>query len=139
MSAVLHTKGPWRVAEMGYSTHPVYICTEYLRRGGPVVHGSAGAIAKLPHSKFHNIEANARRIVQCVNACEGLPNDALDGGWTALGMSHYAKSLEDALAEAIDWIETVHEGEYGHNTRRDDMADKLRAALSKATSQPPTT
>lgn len=37
---------------------------------------------------------NCRRIVACVNACAGLPQDALDGGWTALGMSEYAKSVE---------------------------------------------
>lgn len=46
--------------------------------------------------------ANARRIVQCVNACEGLPNDALDGGWTAKGASAYAKRLEDAVKAFLE-------------------------------------
>jgi len=35
---------------------------------------------------------------KCVKACAGLLEDALDGGWTARGLSDYAKSLEiDAL------------------------------------------
>ncbi len=34
---------------------------------------------------------------QCVQACVGLPDGALDGGWTAAGMSAYTKKLEDAL------------------------------------------
>lgn len=46
-------------------------------------------------------EANARRIVACVNACEGLSQDALDGGWTAKGISDYAKKLE-AQRDAIE-------------------------------------
>lgn len=36
----------------------------------------------------------ARRIATCVNALDGLPQDALDGGWTAAGISQYAKRLE---------------------------------------------
>lgn len=39
-------------------------------------------------------EANARRIVSCVNACTGLPQEALDGGWSATGISAYAADLE---------------------------------------------
>jgi hypothetical protein len=49
--------------------------------------------------------ADARRIVACVNACDGLPQDALDGGWTALGLSKHAKALEkqrDQLLAALD-------------------------------------
>jgi hypothetical protein len=34
-------------------------------------------------------------------ACKGLPDGAIDGGWTALGMSSYAKRLEDALNEIL--------------------------------------
>lgn len=35
---------------------------------------------------------------KCVAACAGLPDGALDGGWTAAGMSAYAAKLERALA-----------------------------------------
>ena len=34
-------------------------------------------------------------------ALAGLPDGALDGGWTAAGMSAYARKLEDALNEIL--------------------------------------
>ena len=43
-------------------------------------------------------EDNARRIVACVNALDGLSNDALEGGWNFKEMSAYAKTLEEELA-----------------------------------------
>lgn len=45
-------------------------------------------------------EANARRMVACWNALDGLHDDALGGGWTAAGMNAYAKDLENKLAVA---------------------------------------
>lgn len=45
-------------------------------------------------------EANARRLVACWNACDGLHDDALGDGWTAAGMNGYAKDLENKLAAA---------------------------------------
>ena len=44
-----------------------------------------------------NPEANARRLVACVNACEGIPTEALEGG--VIG------ELMDALQSMIDPIE----------------------------------
>ncbi len=31
---------------------------------------------------------------KCIQACSGLPDGALDGGWTAAGISAYTKKLE---------------------------------------------
>lgn len=52
-------------------------------------------------------EANARRIVACVNACAGLTDDHFDGGFSVAAMSEYIKRIERqrdemlaALAEA---------------------------------------
>ena len=39
-------------------------------------------------------EDDARRISACLNACNDLPDEALDGGWTAKGIDGYARSLE---------------------------------------------
>ncbi|MFO6277901.1 hypothetical protein, partial [Pseudomonas aeruginosa] len=33
--------------------------------------------------------------------CEGLPQDAIDGGWTVQGIRGYAKRLEDQLKVAL--------------------------------------
>lgn len=45
-------------------------------------------------------EANAKRMVACWNALDGLHDDALGGGWTAAGMNFYSKGLESKLAAA---------------------------------------
>ena len=45
-------------------------------------------------------EANARRLVNCWNALDGLPDEAIDGGWNVRSMSAYTKALEEKLAAA---------------------------------------
>ncbi|MEA8770443.1 hypothetical protein PZT56_32065, partial [Pseudomonas aeruginosa] len=62
--------------------------------------------------------AEVERLRQFERICEGLPQDAIDGGWTVQGIRGYAKHLEDQLKVALarvaelegkltDW---VHEG-----------------------------
>lgn len=41
------------------------------------------------------------RLRQLERICEGLPQDAIDGGWTAQGIRGYAKRLEDQLKAAL--------------------------------------
>lgn len=38
---------------------------------------------------------------KCLVACAGLPDGAIDGGWTAAGMSAYSRKLEDALNQIL--------------------------------------
>ena len=60
-----------------------------------------------PHGLRPDSEANAKRIVSCVNALDGLSNDALDGGWNFKSMSNYCKNIEsqrDALLEACEMM-----------------------------------
>jgi len=47
---------------------------------------------------------NSEHAEKCIQACAGLPGDALDGGWTVAGMSAYAKKLEDAIAVAYGYL-----------------------------------
>ena len=35
------------------------------------------------------VEANAQRIVTCVNACHGVPQSDLDAGWSVAGQTQY--------------------------------------------------
>ncbi|EQB2518279.1 hypothetical protein N0427_16135 [Pseudomonas aeruginosa] len=41
------------------------------------------------------------RLRQLERICEGLPQDAIDGGWTVQGIRGYAKRLEDQLKAAL--------------------------------------
>ncbi len=43
----------------------------------------------------------AGRLRQFERICEGLPQGAIDGGWTAQGIRGYAKRLEDQLKAAL--------------------------------------
>lgn len=100
-----HTKEPWFLD--GDERHPdggaflsAYFC-----------HVDGGRIGKT----FFNCgadedtcRANARRIVACVNACAGLPDDAFDGGWTAAGLSAYAKTLEARSDELLKALKLCH-------------------------------
>jgi hypothetical protein len=47
------------------------------------------------------VEETEQRVSACVNALAGLSQDALDGGWTAAGISQYAKSLEQQRDELL--------------------------------------
>jgi hypothetical protein len=64
-------------------------------------------------------DANARRIVAAVNACEGLSTEALEQGVVA--------ELLEALQAASDWIDArLFE-------RRTEIQAKVQAALAQAT------
>lgn len=45
--------------------------------------------------------AEVERLRQLERICEGLPQDAIDGGWTVQGIRGYAKRLEDQLKAAL--------------------------------------
>ncbi|HEU4817709.1 hypothetical protein [Janthinobacterium sp.] len=63
-------------------------------------------------------EANARRMVACWNALDGLHDDAVGGGWTAAGMNAYAKGLEEKLRMARDMLLAIKKLD-----DRDDITD----------------
>lgn len=44
---------------------------------------------------------NRRTDDKYIKALAGLPDGAIDGGWTAAGMSAYARKLEDALNQIL--------------------------------------
>lgn len=73
--------------------------------------------------------ANARRIVACWNACEGLSMDHFEGGWTAKGLSRHAKAMEDQVAAARTLLSDALEV-FDDNVEQDhEVADRIRAFL----------
>jgi len=76
-------------------------------------------------------EANARRLVACWNACDGLPQDALDGGWTASGLSKFAHGLEISLErmakerdELVSVLRSYRGSEWGSKANVDAILAK---------------
>lgn len=69
-----HTKEPWHVvdADIGDAT------TRYID-DEPGADGERDYyLATVEHGDPVELEANARRIVACVNACAGISNEALE-------------------------------------------------------------
>ena len=99
-----HTKEPWAADEFGQINDS---------EGKPIV----------------GHPYNARRIVACVNACAGLPNDALDGGWTAAGLSEYAKRLEQQRDELLAAAKNLRDVKGRHHSEQ--AFNALVAAIAK--------
>ena len=101
MSENKHTPEPWRV-EIGEQPECIAVlCTSGLAH-----------FEIVSDSQLGDIHADARRIVACVNALEGLNDYALSGGWSFRGIEAYAKGLEkqrDELLAAIERFMDSHE------------------------------
>ncbi|HFT6716008.1 TPA: hypothetical protein ACGRN1_001883 [Pseudomonas aeruginosa] len=85
--------------------------------------------------------AEVERLRQFERICEGLPQDAIDGGWTVQGIRGYAKRLEDqlkvALARVAELERKLRDEENAHTTtieQRDNAehwADQLAKAIAE--------
>ena len=82
-----HTAGPWELSK--HSAHGDYdICAPSYEGGDPVGwflyigHGLKGYDEE---ELFDEFEANARRIVACVNACAGIETETLEKGLAEFG------------------------------------------------------
>lgn len=85
--------------------------------------------------------AEVERLRQFERICEGLPQDAIDGGWTVQGIRGYAKRLEDqlksALARVAELERKLRNEENAHTTtieQRDNAehwADQLANAIAE--------
>ncbi|WP_199864197.1 hypothetical protein [Pseudomonas aeruginosa] len=62
----------------------------------------------------------AGRLRQLERICEGLPQDAIDGGWTVQGIRGYAKRLEDQLKAALARIAELERGKVYVEARQCD-------------------
>lgn len=126
-----HLPGIWTVDEEAFDNDG---CPETVIRG---LNGAAVIAVAIDFGENNPLmrEANAHRIVTCVNACEGLPQDALDGGWTAAGISAYASKLERHNAELLEALQMmVKQFTKTPSSLRDSEARvKAHAAITRAT------
>jgi hypothetical protein len=120
------TKEPWSACEPTDTLHAI------RAKSGRVV-----ADVGYSDTDTQN-RANARRICACVNALEGLNDDALAGGWSFRGIEKYAKGLEcqrDELLQELRYIANADTVEWDDPTDFEAWAkNRARAAIAKVES-----
>jgi hypothetical protein len=86
-----------------------------------------------------NAEANARRIVACVNACAGIPTELIEeGGFAAVPVvTHRAvkqqrDGLLEALLMAVTFVEAANQGEVYQPTLLREKLAFIKQAIAKA-------
>ena len=100
MSQQQHTPEPWGLNDKrsnGWMDNAMFVS------------GNDGSNIVRCYSDFGNEEANARRIVACVNACAGIPNEVLSavgafGGFSRDDMVQHVTKQRDMLIEALEHL-----------------------------------
>jgi len=106
-----HTKEPWRTASRITPRTEMYAQEIFDTDGETIAALSWYPVKKNNHTTATNREANARRIVACVNACARIPIEAIEeaaqmpDGFSTLA-AVYAKQRD----EVIEALESVLSG-----------------------------
>jgi hypothetical protein len=123
-----HTAGPWRFDPDSFLPEEWYLDGTITANGKLV----AAAITTGGLHALKESEANARRIVACVNACEGLPDKALQY------LPDYAKERDRLAALNRELVEALEDVLRDRLTQANlhQMPPAMRARLEKARAIP---
>jgi hypothetical protein len=131
MNNETHTPEPW-------AAHPTRVNrqTEWIIYGDSKEPRGDLAVGKLRRANYS--AANARRIVACVNYCEGVPTLEIESAPKHQQLRHLLEMIDnglpayiasvDALAEALRGLLAAFPGDY---TEPPDHIVNARAALAK--------
>jgi hypothetical protein len=108
-----HTPEPWSIEQHS----PAGLC-HIVRHSGATTH-----IAEVV------VKANARRIVACVNACAGIPDDMVSHV-VAFGLQGHNKVSEDN-STLRDALQTQAEEAAKLIEQRDGLVDALQSAINQ--------
>ena len=110
MNAQKHTQGPWSIEQQS-------TCWINCKDGSPIASvrfRQADDSNQSIVSGWRVTDANAKRIVTCVNALDGLSQDALDGGWNFKDQGAYTVRVEsqrnDLLKALTDLRDAIEAG-----------------------------
>ena len=113
-----HTKGPWAVNYTKFS--------EVRAENGAVI----ARCVKL--TSLTNLEANARRIVACVNACEGVSTKHLENNLPIVELvarhSEALREIEALKAERVGLVDDI-------NALKDEIQSQRDKILGLASAQ----
>ncbi|MFW4932800.1 hypothetical protein ACOAOU_14750 [Pseudomonas aeruginosa] len=74
--------------------------------------------------------AEVERLRQFERICEGLPQDAIDGGWTVQGIRAHSKQLEEQLKVAQAEVEALRAELQSQRERNTELIFKLGSATN---------
>ena len=123
-----HTPGPWKASFTKLS--------EVQAENGALI----ARCNKL--NSLTNLQANARRIVACVNACEGISTENLEQNRPVLWVvQQYNAAIKqrDELLEALHQIAAIRKKakkEHCDNVFNAEAEQIAKAAIAKATGEP---
>lgn len=126
---VQHTPGPWSLIPQSNGSSMVVLVRETNQQMQPKAFRLIAHVLARGNSLAED-EANARRIVQCVNACTGIPEEVLAtnqaGGlpWSVADQIEQ-RTMQRELIEAAQLFLTLNNACAG--------AKRLASAIAKAT------
>lgn len=124
-----HTKEPWYVGAQNDGLYIVAGDQPAKSNDYPMHNADRTLVAVMKGDTYDNNQANARRIMACMNACRGIENDELEKvPYAALLESHrnYERQCDELLA-ALKKI--VSDGDY---TAPEGMKRIAKDAIAKA-------
>lgn len=125
-----HTKEPWKIRSSPMDSR-LYIYAEDRRGEIPIAQTSSNTSpVTMDMRRSGETEANARRIVACVNTCAGIPTDALERKGLPLYMHDTLTEQRDELLAIV--IRYRNETPLGHQPHM--IADLADAAIAKVKS-----
>ena len=120
-----HTKGPWIVSYSKFS--------EVRAENGAVI----ARCVKL--TSLTNLEANARRIAACVNACEGVRTEHLENNLPIVELvgrhSEALREIDALKAERVGLVSELNALVDDINALKDDTKSQRDKILSLASAQ----
>ena len=117
-----YTRGPWKTEREGIHA---------LIRGGDAT------IVAVRHRLPADVhEANARRIVACVNACEGISTENLEDNRPVKWLAQQYNEVVKQRDELLEALQALMDDEAPIDEKHwNDCCDKARAAIAKATGE----
>ena len=117
-----YTRGPWKTEGEGIHA---------------IIRGGDATIVAVRHRLPADVhEANARRIVACVNACEGISTENLEDNrpvkWAIQQYNNVVKQ-RDELLKALMLAESVYRQNCVNEGEPSSVLDAMQAAILKAT------
>lgn len=123
MSAGKHTPGPWHTGTTESTKYMIY-----SQLGFCIANSFNGVFVDAA------CEANARRIVACVNACEGFSIEELEGAdlfKDSIESGNLINELLEALKETTMVLDRIFDV-VGDAVEPDSICGRARAAIAKA-------